>query len=216
MNTKAVNNEGIDNEIPHDNIVAGTGAGKGKATKAAPTKKAIKSAEAKPVVIAKVAHASSDDDSVEREITVSSSSSDGEKAGVQNNWTEAAETQLSELISHYRSQGYAGPVLWDLISSKCEYNFSAEQCMSKWYREKTKERYKTQGKKRKEPSTTTLKWNEEGTVRLNASVELIKGQEFEGSKLWNLVAESLDLKWTAAQCMNKYYRDRHKLQKVSK
>jgi hypothetical protein len=165
-----------------------------------------------------------------------------------NHWTEDAENQLTELISVFRAQGYSGPILWELISSKCDYNFTAEQCMSKWYREKTKERKadaslheggiapppastKSKSKKRKEPSSTstrttiatvststtpTVKWDVEGTERLNNSVELIKRQDYEGSKLWNLVSESLDSKWTASQCMNKYYRDRHKLQKLEK
>jgi hypothetical protein len=145
----------------------------------------------------------------------SSTSSSETKANPQNHWTAEAEAQLNELIALYRSQGYSGPILWELISRKSTFDFTADQCMSKFYREKTKERYKTQGKKRKEPSTT-VKWDADGTERLNASVDLIKGQDFEGSKLWNLVAESLDGKWTAAQCMNKYYRDRHKLQKLKK
>lgn len=145
----------------------------------------------------------------------SSTSSSETKPNPQNHWTAEAEAQLNELIALYRSQGYSGPILWELISRKSTFDFTADQCMSKFYREKTKERYKTQGKKRKEPSTT-VKWDADGTERLNASVDLIKGQDFEGSKLWNLVAESLDGKWTAAQCMNKYYRDRHKLQKLKK
>lgn len=151
--------------------------------------------------------------SVEAPVATSASRTKGKSH--QNHWTPEAEKQLVELIEHYRSQGNSGPLLWQLVSSKCDYNFTADQCMSKWYREKTRERYKTEGKKRKDPSAT-VKWDAEGTARLNSSVELIKGQEHEGSTLWRLVAESLEDKWTAAQCMNKYYRDRHKQQKLQK
>lgn len=133
----------------------------------------------------------------------------------QSHWTEAAETQLAELITLYKAQGYSGPILWELVASKCDYNFTADQCMSKWYREKTKQRYRMYGKKKRD-GPKSMKWTEEGTSRLNASVELIKSQDFEGTKLWNLVAESLDGKWTPTQCMNKYYRDRHKIQKTKK
>ena len=151
----------------------------------------------------------------EKEKEGESSSRAKTKTITQNYWTEAAEAQLNELFEQYKSQGYSGPILWELVSSKCDYDFTPDQCMSKWYRNKTKERYKTEGKKRKE-RTPTAKWDAEGTLRLNASVELIKSQDFEGSKLWKHVAESLDSKWTAAQCMNKYYRDRHKIQKLKK
>lgn len=167
------------------------------------------------VIPTATATATSTSASASTSTATSSTSSSETKPNPQNHWTAEAEAQLNELIALYRSQGYSGPILWELISRKSTFDFTADQCMSKFYREKTKERYKTQGKKRKEPSTT-VKWDADGTERLNASVDLIKGQDFEGSKLWNLVAESLDGKWTAAQCMNKYYRDRHKLQKLKK
>jgi hypothetical protein len=217
MSTK---NEDVDSEMLSTDTLT---AGKGKVDvdeKAAVTKRAAsnsRSNHVKEVVILKTTSTEGDGNTemVEKESENSAEVVVKPTTSLQSHWSEAAESQLSELIAHYRSQGYAGPILWELISSKCDYHFTAEQCMSKWYREKTKERYKTQGKKRKEPSTT-VKWDAEGTERLNASVELVKSQDFEGAKLWNLVAESLDSKWTAAQCMNKYYRDRHKLQKLKK
>jgi len=133
-------------------------------------------------------------------------------------WSESAEQQLNDFIEHYRNQGFSGPMMWELIASKCDYGFTAEQCMSKYYRDKTRERYRAEGKKRKEPTvdSSAKKWDEEGTLRLNAAVDSIKAQNYEGSKLWSLVSETLDGKWSGAQCMNKYYRDKLKLQKAEK
>mmetsp|Transcript_19965 Transcript_19965/g.33648 ORF Transcript_19965/g.33648 Transcript_19965/m.33648 type:complete len:221 (+) Transcript_19965:43-705(+) len=209
---RGAKSEAVESEAPRTTTASSKG--KAASTKAQPAKKSTKSSDVKEdVVILKTT--TTDENETELKVAEPSSSSTKPKTNSQNHWTEAAETQLNELITMYRSQGYSGPMLWELISRKADFDFTAEQCMSKFYREKTKERYKIQGKKRKEPSTT-VKWDAEGTERLNASVELIKSQDFEGSKLWNLVAESLDSKWTAAQCMNKYYRDRHKLQKLKK
>ena len=208
MSAKAVKNEAVDNDTPCDGTNT---AGEGKADANITDVK-------EEVITLKTTSTEGNGNTVivTNESEPDSPTDENSKTILQNHWSEAAESQLSDLIAHYQSEGYSGPILWELISSKCDFHFTAEQCMSKWYREKTKERYKTQGKKRKEPSSRTVKWDAEGTGRLSASVELVKSQEFEGAKLWNLVAESLDSKWTAAQCMNKYYRDRHKLQKLKK
>jgi hypothetical protein len=204
MSKRAARNEAGDN--------ATVSASKGKA-KTVKRSKVVEPAESNMEVVVLKTTSTGEDESLAKEIEPESAHLSTAKMNVLNHWSEAAEAQLSELIAHYRTQGYAGPILWELVSSKCDYDFTAEQCMSKWYREKTKERYKTQGKKRKEASSS-VRWDAEGTARLNASVQQIKSQDFEGSKLWNLVSDSLEAKWTPAQCMNKYYRDRHKQQKT--
>lgn len=207
---------------------------RGKATKAKAAKKATKKntasseiAEMKedPVVLKTTftEEEEGDDNTMLQEEEVSATSNAPPEANpmatpsVQNHWSTEAETQLSEQIALHRQQGHTGPALWELVSNSCDYNFTADQCMSKFYREKTKERYKAQGKKRKESSepTSTVKWGPDDGARLSASVDLYKGQDNEGSKLWSLVAESLESKWSASQCMNKYYRDRQKMQKLS-
>mgnify|MGYP003385312266 CR=1 FL=1 len=205
---------------------------KGKATKAKVTKKVTKkdmenseSIETEePVILKTTPTEDGDENTVLQEEVIDSNmvavvaAKPKAASAVQNHWSAEAETQLSEQIAHHRQQGYSGPMLWELVSSKCDYNFTADQCMSKFYREKTKERYKAQGKKRKESSepSGTIKWTAEDGVRLSATVDQYKGTELEGSKLWSQVAESLGSKWSASQCMNKYYRDRHKQQKLNK
>lgn len=149
-------------------------------------------------------------------------------------WGEEATAQLSGYVELYKSQEYRGPQLWGMVSEAMGEKWNPEQCMSKWYRDKSKKRQITcpgdeyllsntdvhmveadaigesfvSGSA--SPKDRCTKWSDESSMQLDKLVDLYKEQDYNGSALWNMVSLQLNEKWTPSQCMSKWYRDKNR------
>ena len=161
---------------------------------------------------------------------------DKNKKDESSKWSEEAAAQLSGYVDLYKSQEYRGPQLWGMVSEAMGEKWNAEQCMSKWYRDRSKQRritcigdeyllsngdvvhvhldpdamseaFVAVGSS---PKERCAKWSEETSMQLDKLVELYQEQDYNGTALWNMVSLQLNEKWTPSQCMSKWYRDKNR------
>lgn len=163
---------------------------------------------------------------------------DRNKKEESNKWLEESTAQLSGYVDLYKSQEYRGPQLWGMVSEAMGGKWNAEQCMSKWYRDRSKKRRITcvgddyllpnqisdshipheadsitdqfVTSHHVSPRERCAKWNEEASLQLDKLVDIYKDQDYSGSGLWNIISLQLNEKWTPSQCMSKWYRDKNR------